>query len=133
MYKLIPHAADLRMKVRGATLEDLFNEALAGLMDVIHPGKAHTINAKWPIRIEAEDITNLLIDFLNEALTLSQTNKQVYTRITFKTLTHNVCEAILEGYKVESFFKDVKAVTYHQTDVKRGKDGQWETVLIFDV
>jgi len=29
--------------------------------------------------------------------------------------------------------EDIKAVTYHEAEVKKKKDGIWETMLIFDI
>ena len=133
-YKMLEHTADVRIFVQGDSLEELFLDAVYGMMEILKPRfdnqKQVTQRA---ITLEAADITALLIDFLNEVLLASQINKEAYDEVIFKTLSLRSLEAILRGVAVRSFDEDIKAVTYHEAEIRRTEDGKWETMIIFDI
>ncbi len=133
-YSFRKHTADIRMNVKGKTLEELFQDALSGMVKVMSPAQLREARAiKREIAIEASDATALLVDFLNEALALMHTECEAYAVVRFRSLSEYSLEAELEGYKTESFDEDIKAVTYHEADVKKNNKGEWETILIFDI
>jgi SHS2 domain-containing protein len=129
------HTADLRLKVWGNTLPELFSEALKGMMNIIKHKKLERKQKKIerPITVYARDKTALLVDFLNEALSLAQIHKEIYTSVTFSTFSEIAVEAVLWGRKVEEFDEDIKAVTYHEAEVRQNKKKEWETTLVFDI
>ena len=51
----------------------------------------------------------------------------------FSSLTDCALEAGLEGFEVEVLAKDIKAVTYHEADVRENAEGQFETTIVFDI
>lgn len=133
-YKIIGHTADLRMNVEGKTPENLFSEALAGMAHILkNKIKNEKVSIKREIIIESSDLTALLVDFLSEILSLTQINKEIYTKVNFKKFNSNHIEAELEGIDVDFFDSDIKAVTYHEAEVKQDKDGFWKTILVFDI
>jgi SHS2 domain-containing protein len=91
------------------------------------------IIAKRTIKISSPDLGALLIDFLSEVLYLIQTNKEIYTNINFKKLTDTELEGKLTGTKTKRFGEDIKAVTYHNLDIRQEKDGTWEATILFDI
>jgi SHS2 domain-containing protein len=131
---MLEHTADVRIFVQGDSLEELFLDAVYGMMEILKPRfdnqKQVTQRA---ITLEAADITALLIDFLNEVLLASQINKEAYDEVIFKTLSLRSLEAILRGVAVRSFDEDIKAVTYHEAEIRRTEDAKWETMIIFDI
>ena len=133
-YKMLEHTADVRIFVQGDSLEELFLDAVYGMMEILKPRfdnqKQVTQRA---ITLEAADITALLIDFLNEVLLASQINKEAYDEVIFKTLSLRSLEAILRGVAVRSFDEDIKAVTYHEAEIRRTENAKWETMIIFDI
>ena len=134
-YKLLEHTADIRMVVQGDSLESLFSEAVYGMMKILEPETDEQKGqfTERVITIEATDTTALLIDFLNEVLLSANLHKETYNEINFKSLSQHSLEAILHGVAVRSFGDDIKAVTYHEAEVKRNEDGTWETMIIFDI
>lgn len=133
-YKILEHTADVRLAVTGKDLPELFESALLGMMAIIKPQKA---SANGPvareIQLRAQDTTALLIDFLSDCLLALQTHKEGYEEITFKKLTETEIDAVLAGFKAESFEEDIKAVTYHEAEVKKNARGEWETTVVFDI
>ena len=133
-YKILEHTADVRMIVQADSLEKLFSEAVYGMMKILEPrldNNKEVIERK--ISLEAVDATALLIDFLNEVLLATHIHKEVYNEVIFKRLSERSLEAKLSGFIAKSLGEDIKAVTYHEADVKKKKDGTWETMLIFDI
>jgi SHS2 domain-containing protein len=133
-YEILKHTADLRMRVWGETLESLFLDAAGGMMSIIKENpKSEIRNPKRNLSISASDRTALLVDFLNEILSLAQTNKEIYPKVTLKKLSETEAEAELTGVPVDGFDEDIKAVTYHEAEIKKNPAGNWETILIFDI
>ncbi len=134
MYKFLPHTADFRMYVRAASPEELFKEALLGMMKVLKSDlEAFEDGISESVELKAGDMTVLLIDFLNEVLTLAQTNKEIYTDVDFEAFGETHLKANLRGARVDEFDEDIKAVTYHEADVVQNAKGEWETNLVFDI
>lgn len=122
------------MSVTGKTLEELFCDALLGMVEAMKPRKddrARTI--RRTMKLDASDTTALLIDFLSEALVWMHTKREVYAGVRFISLGDRSLEAELAGFITESFGEDIKAVTYHEADVKRNAEGIWSSNIIFDI
>lgn len=132
-YFFLEHTADIRMKVSGSTLEELFHDALLGMVATMKPAQLQeSKKIKRKIKINAQDTTALLIDFLNEALVWMHTEREAYTDARFM-ITEGSLEAELEGYRADSFNDDIKAVTYHEANVKKDENGIWTSNIIFDI
>ncbi len=132
-YEILDHRADLKIKVFGRDKKELFLNALLGMTSGLRPTKLKTKSEKRKIKISSSDLDALLVDFLSEALYLIQTNKEVYDDIKFKKFSNTEIEAELLGQKVKSFGEDIKAVTYHDLDIRQKKDKTWEATILFDI
>lgn len=131
------HTADVRLKVSGTTLEEIFRSALEAMAylqkkDFCSEQK-RGITVQEKIKLKAADATILLIDFLSEALTLSQINKAIYCEVIFEQLSATNLIAVVSGSKPDNFDEDIKAVTYHEAELKQNSKQQFETVIIFDI
>lgn len=76
--------------------------------------------------MQSLDINSLLVDFLSEVLYQSQINKAVYHDVNFLKFSdpstgsrQAELEAEILGDKVKSFDEDIKAVTYHELEIKK--------------
>lgn len=135
-YQEIDHTADKGFKVEAENLHDLFETSVKGLANLCREdlvGKAETASQSYIINVEAEDITGLLVDFLSEILTLSHIHRMVFLKADIEDLDEKSVRAEIYGKKVEYFDEDIKAVTYHQADIKENGNGGYETVIIFDI
>lgn len=130
-YKILSHTADLRLEVNGATMEELFQNAALALADVLKKARPAGELLEEKIRVESANQSALLVDFLNEILAKSQINKAVY-RVSRLALRDSRLEAELIGVNVPEFDEDVKAVTYHEADIKKEGDF-WTTKLVLDI
>ncbi|OGZ19005.1 MAG: hypothetical protein A2175_01610 [Candidatus Nealsonbacteria bacterium RBG_13_42_11] len=133
-YEILEHKADLKIRIFGATKEELFKNALLGMTESMKPEtKKPEEETKRQIKIESTDSAALLVDFLSEVLYLSQTNREAYSKVQFKKFSDNQIEGELFGQKVERFGEDIKAVTHHNLDIHQKKDKTWEATILFDV
>lgn len=134
--KILSHTADVRIKVTSETLSDLFRVSLQGLNQLLK-SNFNTMEFEptitKSIELESCDRTSLLIDFLSEVLTLSQIHKAIFLDFEIREISDHKISTILFGTQVEVFDEDVKAVTYHEADVKINENGDWETTIIFDI
>lgn len=131
-YEILEHTGDVKIKVYGNTKEELFENAMLG-MNAILKAKCKAQSAKRTIKIESLDVNALLVDFLSEINYLRQVNKEVYDKVTFQKFSDTKVEAELQGYEVEEFGEDIKAVTFHDLDIHQNAQGFWETTIVFDV
>lgn len=134
MFEFLPHTADVRMRVAAPDLPELFRDALRGLMAVLVPHPESDQPVRRLIAVHSADLTALLIDFLNEALSLALTNSEAYDELVVVDLDveATVLHAEIVGHRVSGFEDDVKAVTYHEADLVRDATG-WQSRVVFDI
>ncbi len=136
MYEILPHRADLRIRVWGQDLEEAFSSALAGMNEVLKPGfcqDKRRFSKELELALESSDSTILLIDFLSQVLTASHEQRAIFCKADFLTLTDTTLEANLQGEEAQGFDRDLKAVTYHEAELKKNAKGEWESVVVFDI
>jgi SHS2 domain-containing protein len=132
----IPHVADVCLKIKGSTINELFEAGLEGMGKVLNEKvclQYKEVSLKEAVNLSSIDITALLIDFLSKVLTLSHLNRAVYCRFESLEISGSKLIAVVEGYPVDEFDEDIKAVTYHAAEVKECSEGQWETIILFDI
>lgn len=133
-YQILPHTADVRLRVKSETLPRLFIEALQGMTEIMKPlEEIKARPASRHLSLEAADSTVLLIDFLNEVLSIAEINREIYTDIVWQNFSEKSLAADLIGKTVSGFAKDIKAATYHEAEVRRNTRGNWETIIVFDI
>ncbi|MEN3026995.1 MAG: archease [Chlorobiota bacterium] len=135
-FELRPHTADIRLVLWAESLPELFAIALQGLAEVLLPQRCQQIG-RLPLRrtlvIHEADSTALLIEFLGRVLLYSQIRKALFCRARFRGVTETDLDAVIYGAPVGGFQQDVKAVTYHEAEVRRLHTGQYTAHLVLDV
>jgi len=133
-YTLIDHTADIRLHVEASTIQELFQVALEGMSQIIAP---HTCQQQFPnhipITITSSDTTTLLIDFLSEVLTQTTITKIIFCSVTITHLTPTSITGTIHGHSVSGAHEDIKAVTYHEADVRKNDNNNYETTIVFDI
>jgi protein archease len=136
MFELFEHTADLGLRVRAGTLEELLAEAARGLLamlvanpDAIRPVQTRTIT------IAAEDSAYLLFDWLNELLYAFESKKLLIAEFDLKFAGQQLT-ATCRGEPMDparhQMDHEVKAITYHGLRVEQKADG-WEAEVIVDI
>lgn len=135
-FEILPHTADVRLKVSAASLEELINAALEGMNKIISNEfpKEDFIGCKEEIiEVSSLDESMLLIDFLSEVLTMTHKNKCIFSVKKLYELSNTKIKAVLNGFKVNGFDEDIKAVTYTEAKVTKSTDGLLEIIIVFDI
>jgi len=132
----VPHTADIRMKLTADSVSELFHAALAGMNQLLNAGECdrrRKPTIKKIIQIKSPNVTTLLVEFLNEVLALSYTYRALFCAWHVDRLADDELVCFVTGVEVPLFDEDIKAVTYHEADVKKNTDDKFETVIVFDI
>lgn len=130
-----PHTADIRMKLTADSVSELFHAALSGMNQLLDPGECdrnHKPTIKNIIQIKSPNLTTLLVEFLNEVLALSYTYRALFCALHVARLVDDELVCFVTGVEVTGFDEEIKAVTYHEADVKKNDD-KFETIIVFDI
>ncbi len=138
-FKFLPDIAiaDIAFEVTAPTLNKLFEEAAMACSDIMVDPKTVKAKVKKIIKLKADNLDNLLLDFLNELVFLKDTKGLLFNKYFIKvdeklfSLT-----AVATGEKIDrknhDLRNDLKAITMHMFILeKRGK--QWYNRIIVDI
>lgn len=135
--RYLPHTADIRMKIEGSSLEELFTAGVLGMGNILKEGfcdKNGPFMLRSKIELMAHDETCLLVDFLSGVLSASYAEKAIFCEVVFFELTSRKIRAEIHGrQQARGFDEEIKAVTYHEADVHKNNNGDWVTLIIFDI
>lgn len=129
------HAAELRIQVSGDTVEHLFVNAAEALADILSPNRYASVASTERISVESMDKDAALVDFLNELLTHSHTERSVYLpeSVTLASAQgRTTVKAVMHRYSIPTFEEDIKAVTHQDVHIAQ-KEDMWQTDLVFDI
>ena len=135
-YELIEHTADIGVRVRGADLKFLAENAAAAMFDIIRAGQEITrgANRKMIVRQKGQGREELFVNWLNELLSLSSAKGLVFTGFKVKKFSETSLDAEVSGSDISGYkgIKEIKAATYHGLKIEKQKQG-WLAEVIFDV
>lgn len=144
VFEQLPHTADIKIRVFGNTVEELFKNALIGMFQVVRPIApgcvrsndyivCKTLPIQRPITISSIDTAALLVDFLSEALYLSDIYNEAYLDAKIDELDEKKIRATIYGVQITGFeVVELKAVTYHELRIEQ-VDGLWQADIVFDI
>ena len=130
MHELFEHKADIGIRGFGDSYEEAFAECARGLFEVMASVNDIEPKETEKMELEAQDLEELLVIFLNHLLYLRDVKEMFYSKFNLY-ITNDHEEWQLKGdafgekinrekHKVKG---EVKAVTYHQLKVeKKGKE-----------
>ena len=126
-YLILDHPADLGIEARGKTLAEAFGQVAYGLVSVIlDPASVQPVES-MPVRIEAGDRQQLLVRWLTEVLYLYDGLKFAPRHFKIERSSSRFLEAQVRGEPFDpgrhTVRLDVKAITYHQLEIRRRASG----------
>ncbi|HOX55159.1 MAG: archease [Candidatus Omnitrophica bacterium] len=136
-YELIEHTADIGVRVSGSDLKQIFVKAALAMFDIIaEPCKScDSIKLnKFDIKIEGQDREELLVNWLNELLSLFDAKEVLFKEFKIDTLSETGLVAIIFGCPRENckIKAEIKAATYHELKIEKIDNG-FVAQVIFDV
>lgn len=133
-YLILDHPADLGIEARGNTPAEAFEQAARGLISVIvDPDSVRLVQSR-SMKIEAGDPQQLLVRWLTEVLYLYDGLKFAPREFRIGRLSSHLLEAQVRGEPFDrqrhTIRLDVKAITYHQLEIRQRGSGHWLQVFL---
>ena len=131
-FKEVEHTADRALRISGRDLAELFANAALGMNSLMLTAAARRPSIAKHIKLEAIDAESLLVAWLSELAFWAETESLLFTRFEFLRISATRLSAVVRGDRVGAFEKHVKAVTFHNLDI-RADAGGLTTTVVFDV
>ncbi|KPJ99368.1 MAG: hypothetical protein AMK71_09890 [Nitrospira bacterium SG8_35_4] len=147
-YEQIDISGDVGLRVFGESIEVLFENAAAGMYDLITDVSAINNTEQKEIVLMAEKHEDLLVQWLNELVflydTYGFTGKESGVHIDKNDLTSSPVDtalpislkAVISGGIFDPDIHErrllIKAATYHNLSIGK-KNSTWEATVIFDI
>jgi len=130
----LPHTADIRIRVRAPSMDDLFKDAADALMEVMY-GKDRAGLDTTEVALESPDAESLLTDFLSELLFITDSKGVVIARADV-SIDRFRLRAVLYTEPFDparhSGGTEVKGISYTGMTVQQGSRG-YSVEIVFDV
>ncbi|MGH2757369.1 MAG: archease [Actinomycetota bacterium] len=132
-FEAFEHTADVGIRAWGATLEECFQQATLGLLDITG-ASATGEGSRTEVTVEGRDLGSVLVDWLSEVLYLQDARDAVITGFEVAHVDDNSASGwiALRPRDEPLTGTAVKAITYHGLSVERGDDA-WKAELVVDV
>jgi SHS2 domain-containing protein len=135
-YELIDHTADVLLKAYGKNLSEAFENAAKGMFDIITDKSEIESIGQYRIQLEADDLEQLLVDWLSELLFLNSAKNLVFGFFKVdidEKRTSLTADVFGERYSLSKHKMgvEVKAVTYHMLEVRNKKP--FHVQVLFDI
>ncbi len=138
MFELFDHTADLGLRVRAGTLEELFAESGRGLCQMIvlnlqdvQPREEH------PVELESDQLEFLLFDWLDELLYAFESKRLLLAHFEVQVQQREnsfhlqaTCRGEVADPRRHQLDHEVKAITYHGLRVQQTPEGYLAEVIV---
>ncbi len=134
-WTLLDHTADIRMAVHGSSLKELFLNVARGLTNLLAPEIRGVTDTELELSLAADNVEELLVDWLRELLFHHQTRGFILVSVDIKELSETTLRAKLDGRTrgpEEEPEIEIKAVTYHGLSVQKNDSG-YAVTIVFDI
>lgn len=136
-YEIIDHTADIGIRVKGSSQEELFLHAAEALFDILaQPKKSLIPSIAYPVAVEADGLDQLMVKWLQELHLAFDMRRLVLTHFWIDEVSENRIIGGGKGMKFDDTRHragtQIKAVTYHGLKVEN-RDNEWVAEVIFDI
>jgi len=131
-YREFDHTADWGIEVWAQDIFDLLGTAARGMFSLLEVQKGEGNRSAFTFSLDKDqDNEDLLVEFLNELLFLSEQNQVAFDDFEFDS-TEKLHHFTAHSYPIIGQKKEIKAVTYYGLSVDR-RGNRLETKIVFDV
>jgi len=135
-YEEFEHTADLGLRARGGTWEELLANAGSGMIDLMLDPHSVRARDERTVEAEADDAEGLLVAWLGEILFALDAERFAPAAVEVDAADEGRVQGRLRGEALDESRHQVrnviKAVTWHDLKVAKTDDG-YEVTVIFDV
>ena len=136
-FEYIDHTADLGIRVRGETLQELFTNAAHALLETVAVLDSIDPIEQFQIHVEAESVAELMVAWLDELIFRHEVDEVFFKHVEISEISETRLSACVYGepadFTKHVVFTEIKSVTYHQLSVSQSTDGEWTANVIFDL
>jgi SHS2 domain-containing protein len=134
--EILDHTADIGLIVYGEDLKTLFENAGEAFFRLITDLRKVRRRVERRIEIRGEVLERLMVDWLSELLYLHDVETLLFKGFKIESVGEGGLKARVKGEPfqegVHTIKTEVKAVTYHQIEVRKENNG-WRAQIIFDL
>lgn len=135
-YRLIEHTADMGLEVRGGSLEELFGEAARGFRELMFGHATGDSLLSTHLQVSGQEVGELLVNWLNDILYLFEVRGIYPVSFEVQAVNDTSARGLVRGEPFDAgrhpVERVVKAVTYHQLEVKRTA-AEWRARVYVDL
>jgi SHS2 domain-containing protein len=131
VYRWLDHTSEAELWVEDESPEAVLGEAAIALGDLLgRHGDGEPVNHR--VRLSADDLPSLLVDWLEELVYLAENDGFVPERVVRMELAGAGVDALVGGQKLAPQTL-VKGVTYHRLEFAQNDGGDWRARVVLDV
>jgi SHS2 domain-containing protein len=132
-FEEIEHTADYALRIYGKNLHELLLNAAAGMNSLLSPEYSASDGVEEKsVKLDAIDAESLLVEWLSELAYWAEAEMLVFQKFNLHSVSPTRIEATISGSRAAGLEKHIKAVTYHNLEIKHTDEGLTATV-VFDV
>lgn len=135
-YKIFNHTADLGLEIFGKEEKELFSNAAFAVFDLIVDLQDVNIKETRRLVVKGADREDLFVNYLRELLYMWNGEGMLLKDFSVLEIDSRHLVGEMKGEPFDparhTIKTEIKAVTYHQVEVKETKEG-WKGRVIFDV
>jgi SHS2 domain-containing protein len=128
----VEHTADRAFRAQGRDLRELFASAAQAMSAIQGPPSGQPATVTRDIEVRGLDRETLLVNWLNELLYQQEAHGERYERFEIVEISEQQLRARIHGHPEVAPRRIIKAVTFHNLEVKSGPEG-WEATVVVDV
>ena len=132
IYEEIGHTADVALRVRAWSFEELLCSAAEGMGALMAEPAGIASDTPTEISVSGDDDEALLVNWLNELLYQHEMSGRVFREFDITLTSEHTLRAIARSEPAAANRKHIKAATFHDLHIDR-HDGQWDVTIVFDI
>jgi SHS2 domain-containing protein len=135
-FRLLEHTADMGVEAWAGSCEGALEEIARGLATMSYGDSPAAAVVKAAIVVQAEDLVELLVNWLNEVVYWSEKENLVPADFRIESLSNGELLATVAGEPFDpvrhTVERQVKSVTYHQACLEETAEG-WHARVYVDL
>lgn len=140
-HETVEHTADMGLRGWGGTQLEAFEETALAMFELMVDRRGVVAQKEFRLSIGGMDLTGLLVEFLNELLSLADIEDMAFVSVMIERFGGEgedweldaVVGGLPRGKCRKRLLSEVKAATWYGASVERESDGRWTAGCIVDM
>ena len=140
-HETLEHTADMGLRGWGISPAQAFEEAALAMFDLMVDRRGAVAQKEFRLSIGGMDLTGLLVEFLNELLSLADLEDMAFVSVMIERFEGEgkeweldaVVGGLPRGKCRKRLLSEVKAATWYGASVGRESDSRWTAGCVVDM